>query len=1268
MRLIFADDTSEPITAADATNLMTQVNDWYVEKSYDTLSITSDITPLLMMPQDKNWYQLGSPRTLLDHARAAAAEMGYNTNEYDLDITRFTPIPGLNFSGSAITQGKGLWLQSSHPGVVIHEIGHNLGLQHASFWTASADSVIGPGTHLEYGNIFDVMGTPPDDPEPFHFNACWLAQLGWLGNVTVNTSGTYRLHAFDTPNLTPGATYALRIRKDQGRDYWAEFRQKFTANPWTRNGILLNWSPWQNSRFNTHLLDTTPGSPTASDSKEDAALVVGRTLSDSQAGVHITPLAVGESVVDRWIDVQVHLGSFSNNAAPGLILSAGQSNVDTGQQVQLTASATDADGDLLAYHWDFGDLSLGSNSPVMVKSWTAPGDYPVQCTVTDMKGGIAIRTAVIRVGSPLTFQVSGRILDSLGMPLAGVRVHNNGAASAYRGVYTDSDGNYSLVDLPAGNHELAAVRYGYNFLPEGWANPVTVGPDASELHWTGSLYPPVSVVATDTSATESEQGTDTATFVISRSGSLAVPVSVKFTLGGTAELFDDYTLSAGGSTVPYTVLLPAGVATTNITLTPGDEFEREGTESVTLTLLDDIGYIVTTNAATVTITDSIGGILPYIQWENPAEIIYGTPLGAQQLNAFTFDQGMLTYDPRAGTLLNAGEAQQLAVVFTPDDPLRYESATNYVTINVAKKALTVTADDVTTVHGAPIVLTASYNGFVNGDTTADLDIPASITTDATSSSPIGSYPITVFGASDANYSVSFVSGNLTITRAATTGVLTSSSNPAPRGQAVTFTFTVGAVAPSTAIPVGTVRFSVDGTSVSAPLVNGVAIYSTSDLSPGSHSVSADYLGTPNFFPTINTLAPDQMIYIPVVITWPTPADITYGAALGMSELNALSSAPGTFTYNPPAGTVLNAGSSQVLSVTFTPSDPHHEVKSANVAINVLKKSLIITANNQSKVYGAALPFLSITYNGFVNGDRIGGLDTPAVATTVATAASDVGSYPVNVAGASDSNYQISFVNGTLAITPAALTITAINQSMVYGSAIPGLSLSHTGFVNGDTRADLDTPALVTTAATAASPVGTYPIIVGGAADSNYTVTFVNGTLTVTPASVLGIVTSSSNPAVPGQQVTFTFTASPAPPSSAIPTGNVLVKVDGESTAVPLVNGVATFSTSTLSIGSHVVEAEYAGNANWIGTTNRLSPDQLVNVPSPQLAITPLGDGSYRISFDGVSGVTYRIDFSSADLTAWQTLGNATPEGGGSFELIDTPPPSSRQRFYRVVYP
>ncbi len=598
-------------------------------------------------------------------------------------------------------------------------------------------------------------------------------------------------------------------------------------------------------------------------------------------------------------------------------------------------------------------------------------------------------------------------------------------------------------------------------------------------------------------------------------------------------------------------------------------------------------FPVDRDSATAT-ADSIGGVLPLIQWGNPADIVYGTPLGPQQLNAFTFDQGTLTYDPPAGTVLNAGQAQQLAVVFTPDDPLRYESATNYVTIDVAKKALTVTADDVGTVHGAPILLTASYNGFVNGDTAVNLDIPAFIATDATSFSPIGSYPITVSGASDANYSISFVSGTLTITRATTTALLTSSSNPALLGEAVTFTVTVSAVAPSGAIPVGTVRFGVDGASASVPLVNGVATHTTSDLSSGLHSVTADYLGTPNFLPTIKALSPEQMINSPPSVTFPGPAPIIYGTPLGISELNASASVPGTFVYSPSAGTVLNAGTNQTLTVTFTPSDTAFQSITANTLIDVLRRSLTVTAANTNKVYGAPMPAFAASYSGFVNGDTPEALDSPVSFTTSATASSDVGSF---------------------AIQPD-------------------------------------------------SAVG-----------SNYVTTLVPGTLTITPASTIVGVSSSSNPALPGKQVTFTFTASPAALSTTTPAGGVVVKVDGESTPAPLVNGVATFSTSTLPVGSHVVEVEYAGNTNWFGATNRLSPDQLVStVSSPQLAITPLEDGSYRIRFDGISGVTYRVDFSGSNLTAWQTLGSVTTNGGGSFEIIDAPPPSTRQRFYRAVYP
>src|SRR5919205_302594 len=56
------------------------------------------------------------------------------------------------------------------------------------------------------------------------------------------------------------------------------------------------------------------------------------------------------------------------------------------------------------------------------------------------------------------------------------------------------------------------------------------------------------------------------------------------------------------------------------------------------------------------------------------------------------------------------------------------------------------------------------------------------------------------------------------------------------------------------------------------------------------------------------------------ITWPTPSDIVYGTALSATQLNATANVPGTFTYSPAAGTVLNAGANQTLPVTFVPTD------------------------------------------------------------------------------------------------------------------------------------------------------------------------------------------------------------------------------------------------------------------------------------------------------------------------------------------------------------
>src|SRR5205823_4875057 len=78
------------------------------------------------------------------------------------------------------------------------------------------------------------------------------------------------------------------------------------------------------------------------------------------------------------------------------------------------------------------------------------------------------------------------------------------------------------------------------------------------------------------------------------------------------------------------------------------------------------------------------------------------------------------------------------------------------------------------------------------------------------------------------------------------------------------------------------------------------------------------------------------------ITWPAPADITYGTALSATQLNATASAAGTLAYTPALGTVLDAGT-HALSVTFTPTpSATFSRATATVTIAVLKASSTIT--------------------------------------------------------------------------------------------------------------------------------------------------------------------------------------------------------------------------------------------------------------------------------------------------------------------------------------
>lgn len=82
---------------------------------------------------------------------------------------------------------------------------------------------------------------------------------------------------------------------------------------------------------------------------------------------------------------------------------------------------------------------------------------------------------------------------------------------------------------------------------------------------------------------------------------------------------------------------------------------------------------------------------------------------------------------------------------------------------VTPAPLTITADDKSRGYGAPNpVLTVTYLGFVNGDGPAQLTTPPVITTTAVTTSPVGQYPISASGAASPNYTITYITGVLTV--------------------------------------------------------------------------------------------------------------------------------------------------------------------------------------------------------------------------------------------------------------------------------------------------------------------------------------------------------------------------------------------------------------------------------------------------------------------------------------------------------------------------
>jgi hypothetical protein len=414
----------------------------------------------------------------------------------------------------------------------------------------------------------------------------------------------------------------------------------------------------------------------------------------------------------------------------------------------------------------------------------------------------------------------------------------------------------------------------------------------------------------------------------------------------------------------------------------------------------------------------------------------------------------------------------------------------------------------------------------------------------------------------------------------------------------TIYYTTNGITPGT----GSTVYSGPITVSASETIEAIAVSSTTTQSPVS---SAAF--------TINIPLPAPPI------TWANPTAITYGAALSAAQLDAKSTVAGTFAYSPALGAVPSAGT-QTLSATFTPANTaKYAVTTVTVPLVVNKVKLTVTAKNLAMNYGAAMPALTHSFAGFVNGDKPATALTgaPALA-TAATSASPVGAYPITISQGTlaAANYAFVFDNGTLTIKQAPLTVAATNLSMIYSSTIPPLTYGITGFVNGDTQASATSGApTLSTTASSSSKVANYPITVGlgSLSATNYSFVLQNGQLKVTKATP--VIAWSTPAAIP-----FGTALSPTQLDATSPVGGAFVYVPASGTPPAGSQLLSTTFTPTdmadYNIAKASVTLKVSKAAQAITFTPPISP---VVYGAPPITLAATSTSGLAVSFSVQSG-------------------------------------------------
>ena len=429
------------------------------------------------------------------------------------------------------------------------------------------------------------------------------------------------------------------------------------------------------------------------------------------------------------------------------------------------------------------------------------------------------------------------------------------------------------------------------------------------------------------------------------------------------------------------------------------------------------------------------------------------------------------------------------VTFTKDD-VSFTANIHYA-YSIKPADLIVKANNVSCEYGEGNQnLSYSYSGFVNGENESVLTTQPTVSTTATKTSDVGSYPITVSGGTAANYTLAYESGTLTVMKAPLTAKVNNATKQYGKDNpSFTATYTGlknGETAPkwSTALKFETSATKASDVGEYDVTATGVPTnYEMSSVTPGKLTITQAPLVIKANDATRKYFEADPEF------------GYTCTGFVNNDDKKALTKEP---TITTAATQTSNAGNYDI-----TASDAqakNYSITYGKGKLTVTKRPLTITANPASRDYGEENPTLTMTYEGFVNDEDESVLSQRPTISTTATKQSNAGTYPISLTGGKGTNYEITLKEGTLTVNKVPLTVTVENATREYGEANPSFELRYDGLKNGDTKPTWTTAPTITTPATKTSPVGTYTITATGGETSNYVVQYGEaGKLTITVA-------------------------------------------------------------------------------------------------------------------------------------------------------------------------